>query len=45
VAGLTAADRARLVALLTGQREGDSAAACLETRPQTTGRPGEETEP
>jgi hypothetical protein len=45
VANLTPADRARLVAMLTGQREGDAAAACLEARPPTTGKPGEETEP
>jgi len=44
VASLTPADRARLVALLTGQAEGGAVEALSLDRLQTTGKPGEETE-
>ena len=44
VANLTPADRARLVALLTGQAEGGAVEALSLDRLQTTGKPGEETE-
>ena len=44
VANLTPADRARLVALLTGQAEEGALEASSQDRLQATGEPGEETE-
>jgi len=44
VASLTPADRARLVAMLTGQAEGGAVEASSLDRLQTAGEPGEETE-